>query len=31
MATEALRTGISQEIMDATLGMAKQYYPELMD
>jgi phosphotransferase system enzyme I (PtsI) len=31
MAAEALKTGISQEIMDATLGMARQHYPELMD
>ena len=31
MAAEALKTGISQEILDATMGMAKKYYPELMD
>jgi phosphotransferase system enzyme I (PtsI) len=31
MADEALKTGISQEIMDSTVGLAKKYYPELMD
>jgi len=31
MADVALRTGISQEIMDATVGLAKNYYPELLD
>jgi phosphotransferase system enzyme I (PtsI) len=31
MADEALKTAISQEIMDATAGLAKKYYPELMD
>jgi phosphotransferase system enzyme I (PtsI) len=31
MANEALKTPLSQEIMDATLSMAKLYYPELLD
>jgi phosphoenolpyruvate-protein phosphotransferase (PTS system enzyme I) len=31
MADEALKASISPEIMEATLGMAKKYYPELMD
>lgn len=31
MASEALKTPLSQEIMDATLSMAKLYYPELLD
>ena len=31
MADEALRTGISSEIMGATMDLAKRYYPELMD
>jgi phosphotransferase system enzyme I (PtsI) len=31
MADEALKTGISQEIMDCTVGLAKKYYPELLD
>jgi phosphotransferase system enzyme I (PtsI) len=31
MADEALKASVSQEIMEATMGMAKKYYPELMD
>ena len=31
MAEIALNTGISSEIMDATMELAKRYYPELMD
>ena len=31
MADEAMKTAISQEIMDFTSGLAKKYYPELMD
>jgi phosphotransferase system enzyme I (PtsI) len=31
MADLALKTGISSEIMDATMDLAKRYYPELMD
>ncbi|QJE95628.1 phosphoenolpyruvate--protein phosphotransferase [Luteolibacter luteus] len=31
MANFALKTGISSEIMDATMDMARRYYPELLD
>jgi len=31
MADFALNTGISSEIMDATMDLAKRYYPELLD
>ena len=31
MADQALKTGLSAEIMAATVGLARKYYPELMD
>ncbi len=31
MAEEALKTALSSEIMDGTLGLARKYYPELLD
>lgn len=31
MANEALKTPLSPEIMNATVGLARQYYPELLD
>ena len=31
MAAEALKTPLSPAIMQATVGLARNYYPELMD
>jgi hypothetical protein len=31
MANEALMTPLSPEIMNATVGLARKYYPELLD
>jgi phosphotransferase system enzyme I (PtsI) len=31
MADEAVRTPLSADIMAATVGLARKYYPELLD